>query len=687
MTKASGARDLVPALVLGLVALASEVLRGLPGEIALVPLLGAFPGLALAWTLLPSSSRTARWTIGLVLAPLVSSIAGWALLSAHVEAAAAARLIGWTAWAVWMIQIARPRSANATLDPGDRPPSRAAMWALSVGLAAAIALPHILNPWMLVKSDAWNHAGIVYQILERGIPPQDPRFAGLHLNYVWFFNLYIGLLARVHDGNPFVFMTAMNVVDVALIAWLAYVLGWMLWRQSAGALGTALLTCTGFNAFMLLLWPLRGIRGLSDLGHGNLHTSWSPPLFRIRSWQIMSDLGAPHTWIENFVDKFATGTSINYTWLLMLLLLWAWVRLMRTRHTGVWIIAALASAGMQLWHGVVGLSVVPVSLCAVALLLVLRRAFAWLPPAARIVEFGAATAVGFFATVPYLLAISRGWDAKQSGLHVSPVHLDLTTSLTLVSSCALALVMAWKPMIAAWRTRSGDPMAMTTYAAGIYAFSLLIALPNQNEAKFAFEAFVPLALLGGMNFSKWIGGVRTRFGGAGVGLLSLLLAAPLVLTLVGFTLDRERETYPALNPAPGENAMYAWIASATPRDMVFVDDRYRDLVMVRARRQMYLGSASGPERAAFPLAQVIERRAVMADLYGAADSLDRDVAKLAATGRPVCVIYRMQDGDSTAHAAAAVRSRRDLFHAIYERDGFVLYAVEMPAAKSQAPRP
>jgi hypothetical protein len=687
MNRVSGARDLFPALVLGLVALASETLRGIAGEIAILPLLGAFPGLALAWALLPAASRTTRWTVGLVLAPLVSSIAGWALLSAHVDAASAARLIGWGAFALWIVMLVRGRRPQESLDAGERAPSHPAMWLLSGGLAVAIALPHVINPWMLVKSDAWNHCGIVYQILERGIPPEDPRFAGLHLNYVWFFNLYIGLLARVHDGNPFVLMSAMNVLDVALMAWLAYVLGWMVWRSRGGALGTALLTCCGFNALMLLLWPLRGIRGLSEFAHGVVHTSWSPPLFRIHSWEIMSDLGAPHTWIENFVDKFATGTSINYTWLLMLLLLWAWVRLMRSRQAGAWIIAALASAGMQLWHGVVGLSVIPVAACAVVFLLALRRAWPWLPPASRLVEFGIAILLGFLATVPYIFSISRGWDAKQSGLHVSPIHLDLTMTLTLVTSCAFALAVAWSPMVSAWRERNAEPMMLTTYAAGIYAFSLLIALPNQNEAKFAFEAFVPLALLGGANFSNWIDNVRARTGRAGLAVLAVLLAAPLVLTLVGFTLDRERLTYPALNPAPGENEMYAWISSHTPRDMVFVDDHYRDLVMVRARRQMYLGSASGPERAAFPLAQVLERRAVMADLYGAADSLDRDVAALAALGRPACVLIRSQDADTRHRAGAALAARPDLFRPIYERSGFVLYAVEMPAVKSEAPRP
>ncbi|MBI1798814.1 MAG: hypothetical protein HYR73_03920 [Candidatus Eisenbacteria bacterium] len=712
MTQPSRAiRGVATACALALIVILSEFLRGVPGEIALYPLLGAFPGLALGWALLPRASSTTRWVVGLVLAPLASSIAGWALLAAGIHAAAAARAIGWVAWALWAVQLAReraessPRDAarardvaraaatgspgapDANPDPGDRTPTSGAVWALSLGLSLAIAIPHFINPWMLVKSDAWNHCGIVYQILERGMPPEDPRFAGLHLNYVWFFNLFVGLLSSVHDGDPFVFMSTLNVADVALIAWLAYLAGWMLWRRCEGALGAALLTCFGFNAFMYLTWPLRGLRGMSGLPNGGGGPTWTLPALHLDSSRVLNDLGAPHSWIENFFDKFIVGTSINYAWLMMILFLWALVRLMRGRAGGVWLIAALAAAGMQLWHGVVGLSVVPVAACTLVLTLALRSGWRWLPPASRLLDFAAATAVGFFAVTGYTLSISRGWDAKQTGLHVSPLHLDPIVTITLVTSCALAAALAWKPMVSTLRGRRGDAAPLVAYAVGMYVFSLLIALPNQNEAKFAFEAFVPLALFGGPVFTAWAGRIRARAGAPGIVALAVLLAAPHVLTLVGFTLDRERNTYPALHPAPGETALYDRIRAQTPRGMVFVDDHYRDLIMVRARRQMYLGSASGPERAAFPLAQVIERRAVMADLYGPARDLDRDVASLAQLGRPACVVFRSQDVPAGARPGAALERRPDLFRRWYDHDGFVLYAVATPSSTSGAARP
>lgn len=672
-------RRLWPALALGAVVLASEGLRGVAGQIALYPLLGAFPGLALAWLMLRDATPTTRWVVGLALAPLISSILGWALIAGGAQVALASRAIGWSAWLLWAWLLARPPAIRSAEDLGEQAPPSRTVGFLAAALAVAIALGYLANqPWMLIKSDAWNHAGIMWDILERGIPPQDARFAGLHLNYVWFFNLFLGMLVRLHDGDPFVFMAIHNVADVALVAWVGYLAGWMLWRARDAAVGAAFLTCFGFNAFAYLLWPLRGASALigENRGLDALRAAYSMP--RFTSWQIMSDLSAPFGWAVNFVDKFVTGTSIHYSWLLMMLLLWAMVRLMHGPSAGAWIVAMLASAGMQLWHGVVGLSVVPVAGCAVALALALRPWWRWLPPAGRLLSFGAAITVGFALVLPYTLDISRGWDPGQSGLHVSPIHLDYRIIVTIVTSCALALALALRPTFDAVRRKRGEIALIAIDAAGIYAFSILIALPNFNETKFAFEAFVPLALLGGPSFLPWVRNVRRRFGAFGFAILCTLLVLPHVLTLTGFALDREHLATPALHPAPGENDLYEWIRAHSGARDVFVDAGYRDLIMVRARRQLYLGSDAGPEKAAFPLKEVLERRAVMADLYGPARELDRDAAALARVGRPIFVLIRPGDGIADPKAGRALAARPDLFRPVYDRDGFVLYAVVMP---------
>jgi hypothetical protein len=344
---------------------------------------------------------------------------------------------------------------------------------------------------------------------------------------------------------------------------------------------------------------------------------------------------------------------------------------------GAWWTLVLASAGMQLWHGVVGLSAVPVLACALVTVALARRWAPWLPAWSRLASIGVAAMLGFVVTLPYTLAISRGWSAERSGLHVAPFHFDVAFTVTVVASCALALALAARPLVGIVRERRGAAALLAVFAFGMLAFAIVVQLPNYNHAKFPFEAFVPLAALGGAGFWPWLDATRRRFGGWAVAVVWLALAAPIVLTLRAFAVDPEQHTYVPLNPRPGEDALYQWIRERTPRDMVFVDARFRDLVMVRGRRQMYLGSPAGPEKAAFPLEQVIERRAVMADLYGPARQLDADADALTRLGRPACVIVRLEDVPEGANARAALAARPDRFVPIYERDGFVLYAVRM----------
>jgi hypothetical protein len=113
---------------------------------------------------------------------------------------------------------------------------------------------------------------------------------------------------------------------------------------------------------------------------------------------------------------------------------------------------------------------------------------------------------------------------------------------------------------------------------------------------------------------------------------------------------------------------------STAARAVFVDARYRDLIMVRGRRRLYYGSTFGPEHAGFPLAQVTERRAVMEDLYGAGERLDADGRSLAALGQPAYVVFRPDDfGGATPWKPLARRA--DLFRLAFANAGFRVYAL------------
>lgn len=85
-------------------------------------------------------------------------------------------------------------------DPLEAPVSRFA-WGWTLGAVAFVVACLALNPWSLIRSDTWVHAAISGEIRLHGVPPVDPRFIGLHLNYVWIYQYFIAQLASLRGQD------------------------------------------------------------------------------------------------------------------------------------------------------------------------------------------------------------------------------------------------------------------------------------------------------------------------------------------------------------------------------------------------------------------------------------------------------------------------------------------------------
>jgi hypothetical protein len=146
---------------------------------------------------------------------------------------------------------------------------------------------------------------------------------------------------------------------------------------------------------------------------------------------------------------------------------------------------------------------------------------------------------------------------------------------------------------------------------------------------------------------------------------------PFAVTLVGYVSDPSGRTHPALHPTAGEAALDRWIRTHTEPDAVFVDQGGTDRVMVLGERRLWAGTTAGPEKAAFPAAELAMRRAVADDLYGGGTQLAADAARLAALGRPVYVLYRASLTPGRMPWRALEADAR--FHVAYDADTLRVY--------------
>jgi hypothetical protein len=661
-------------LLLGAVAALAHLLPPGLRDIAFYPALGLFPGMVVSRHLAPREDTLHRWVLGLALSPLLSALGGLLCLGLGMAVVPAAATIAGATWLGWLLIEASGRPCAGTSQAGTS--GSWLPWAL--GFAALLALLPLLNRWFLVRSDSWFHAGLVWEVVLRGIPPENPTFAGPPGSYMWCYHVFVALLTGAH-GDPFVAMATLNVVDGFLLVAMVHRLGFLLWRDERAAAGGVALTLLGLNAGAWLLWPLRLLLAFTGDVVGWPEIDRLLRAVRLQSDEVIFSLSAPFAHMVSLLDKFTLGTALNYAWVLLLLYLWGTLSWLDGGRRGYVVCVALATMGLFLFHGVVALSAVPVLIVTMLATLVLRRRWRWLPASRRLAALLAATAAGMAVGLPYLMTVSQGWSPERSGLRHQYLRPGLVMPWTLVTSMGIVLWLARRPLARVFRERAPGPAIVAMFAAAMTLFALVVHLPGDNETKFVFQIFFAVALFGGVEFFPWLSRLVARRGHrAAATVFGLLFLVGPALTVSGYVSDRNGRVSPRIRPSPGEERLYEWIRNRTETDAVFLDDHYCDLVMVHGRRPLYLGSASGSEQFAFPLQELLRRRAVMADVYGPCGSLARDAEALGSLRRPIYLLYRPWVGVPERTTFRGLERRPDLFSQVLARDGYRVYRLRNP---------
>lgn len=657
-------------LLLVSLALGGLLPPGIASEAAVYLWLGLFPGLALVSAWMPRESASVRIALGLAVSPVIACVAAWLLVRAGLSFVTAAIVIAMASWA------GTASVALARRPGGSEPevPTRGAVtW--SVGLALVLFLIPVVNPYIFVRGDSWIHGGIVTELLERGFPPEDARMAGLKLNYVWFFNFFIALLTAIRRQDLFHFMALFNVASGYSTVLLTTLLAQRIWGRGRAPLAAAVLLTLGLNAGAFLLWPLNLLRMWTGKVTGTDELWRQLHLIHWGTARIIYDVHAPFADMISFLDKLLVGTALNFAYLQMTLWLWALGAWLEDRRRSTLILLALSAAGMMFFHSVVGLSTLPIGIGVCALAWLLKPRFAWLPERGALAAAAVASALGALTTAPYMLSITAGWAPEKAGFRHQFIAFNPTLPWSLATACFFVLWWSWKPVVRSWREGRALPILLAAFAIAMSVFSFFVRLPEHNAVKFIYEVFTPCAVLAApaaadLAASLW----RTRR--AAFVVLASLFVIPTALTVHGYLVDPTGSTREELHPVAGEEALYLWLRESTPANAVVVDRGFRDLVAVKAKRRLFLGTDQPPELAAFPAGEMRRRQAIMSDLYGSLAAPDSVIAGLRTLGRPVYVVFRPNDLPAIPRPWDRLVGGGSDARVVYEFDGF--HVVKLP---------
>lgn len=652
--------------ILAALPLAASPLSAVPGDIFRWLGMMLAPGAAIY---LASERRQPRLSVlvlcALILSPLVTTLLGIAGLWMHVQVMTIVRV-------TCAAGVAAAAAALVTLRVKVASPDRRSLRWLGVLLFVLVFLTAFLpmtHAWWRVRSDAWFHGAVVAQIADFGLPPQDPYFAGLPLQYMWFYHVLVLVLSRGLDMDPFRVMALVNIQALLGLGVAAWQLCGVFRRNFAHRLAGTAMLLLGFNGAFWLLLPLKLSRVLTGEVRGWAEVKRTYSLLPFNYDHARQFMKIYYNW-EFFLDKYMVATAFGLALTFTVAGWYGACEFMRTRRPAPLVLLAGALVGMLGFHSLLGF-VMLVGVFGGAILAFIFRGRDAFPVRSTLVLLGVALA-SFLAMTPYIREVTHLKQKEQ--MFPLSVSVQQTAAIIIPSLFALGLWLVRRPLLG---ERTPAARFFVLGLLSVSAFCLVITLPGPNAYdKLGYLVFLPLSVLGGFALADlW----SATTGRAHRAVVALTVVCMLPVNAIAFaacfaTPDEATMTAP-------EARMSQWLRDYTPRNALIIDDNDRVVFLVTVPRRYYWGRTTYAQMWGYPKLEMARRLHVRRAIYAPGVLDGTTLAELAAAADPIYVIVRPEHWD----ANAAVITNTDLFQAVYRDEKYAILRVDTYACRAASP--
>lgn len=439
----------------------------------------------------------------------------------------------------------------------------APLWLFVLIMLVLVSCVNVLPEYPVIWH-GFMHLSMVYEIFERGVPPENPLMIGEPLRYMWAHHALIAWLMKAVPWSPTVWFTIIDCVVLLLFG--AVLLG--IARRVAADRNYA------FFALMLALC------GPSPFAAG------APlPTFVEQAFGVTLE----HRYIT--LTKFAALNNNQLGILCFSLALWGLVSLAAGEQRRIRAYATIGAGilGTGAFYPPAWTALIPISALAAGYFL-LRGGADLRRPALVVAGVVAAASA---AILPLMLSFTSGKAGGSAIVILPSMKHMLHNVFEVVPFLGLAALLAWlrrESLVEAYRQRP-HVVAVLALAmlAGVGMF-VGISIPPASEYKYLGYASVPLAFL----FAVALNDLYRRRAGIAIVLMTLILMPEVYGDLYGLRY-RHLVTDPVVNDGPylrhtdsEQDALYGWIAGETPREAVFVDTHLT--IPVLGRRQLLIGT-------------------------------------------------------------------------------------------------
>ncbi len=520
--------------------------------------------------------------------------------------------------------------------------------ALATLVLVLIAVPLLARDWTRSSGDAPLHLGVVNDILLHGFPPRDPFLAGVPLRTFWAFHAYLAVLEGATRMPGEAVLAGGSLVGAFVLIFAGYrLLNLLALTHGRSVWGAAFLFFSLNGAFWLVLpsealihagpvWPrLLGELGLASPAAA-LPARFPPPA-------------------SFFLDQFVTAGPFMMALVYLSLFMIAGVATLGDQRMRANILLFLATVGMLLFQGGVGMMAIAVTVVSIPVVWVAARLNPFRGPGWELTGTLLPMALALLVCAPYLAFMLRGAPFDPTRF------LDVSLGKTVLFAAVLLpdLVLSAGVLTAFLGAPEVRRQAFTVWAVLLFVVALVVDFPGPNPVLAPLVlAHVPLALAAGA-------GVPTlwhRSGSAGR-FITVLMVFLFLVPRTALGLAAYLRAPDPTDRRPEAEEVETWLREKTPMNAVVVDSD-PGLALGAGRALLFAGETH-VRALNYATDLVVLRRLTALNLLRGTPLLPRQAAVLTGLEAPVYVIRRLP---ATANRPPPPDSRR-----VFQNDLFSVF--------------
>lgn len=469
-----------------------------------------------------------------------------------------------------------------------------AIFIVSFAYAALILISYLVNDYLLIRSDSWYHAAVVREVMERGIPPQEPLLGDFSIKYMWFYHLFQAAWIKRSGLSLFHAMAFFNIINAFVFPYLATRFASYFTSRKSVMVLVALFAIAGLDSASWILWPIILIKAFIGDVTGMAEVKRILATTSINSVEVIRFLKPEGTWQVNWSDKFLTITVFNYSLnvflaCLILMLKKSFMSDSRFKAIVTLFVMILGTFLMHIISGIVLLYV----LVGSSILMYLSSRYIYgerRQVSDFYVQIITVILVTLFALPYFYTLVSEGNNPEGNSLVNNLFHFGWRSILTILFPLAILFCPVRDAIRKLLSGRDYVSMTMISWIASLFLLCVFINIGVVGEKKLIYFLFI---VLGPPIYIQIIDRIRNSTGGKRVFLLTFILILffiPPVLTFRGFMMDKPKDKLWSRRYSVTDEDMifFEWVAENTSKDAVVIEEFNYHLSPVYAgRRNLY----------------------------------------------------------------------------------------------------